>query len=104
MAWISTLREDELPIGSCREVVAGDDSVLLVRTGQGFFACAAYCPHKAMNLEAGEVEGVKLTCPLHAATFDLRTGTPEPETDWAGHLQVYPTKVEDGVVMVEVDG
>ncbi len=102
MVWLPAVADDDVAPGVCVEALVGDEPVLLIRTPRGLFACAAYCPHKAMHLEEAEVEGDKLTCPLHAATFDLATGTPEEETDWAGRLPVFATRVTDGTIEVDV--
>ena len=102
MAWHQTMADSDLLMGVCTEVMAGDEMVLLVRTGTGIRACASRCPHKFMNLDLGQVEGDRLTCPLHGATFDLISGQPDEETDWAGKLPIYPTKVVKGTICVKI--
>jgi nitrite reductase/ring-hydroxylating ferredoxin subunit len=58
------------------------------------------CPHSGGPLGHGALEGHTLTCPFHAWEFDCRTGL----SDTHGHvrLAVYPVKVEDGEILVDV--
>jgi len=52
----------------------GDDDVLLVRSGNRFFAVGAHCTHYRGPLADGIVGGGRIRCPLHHACFSLETG------------------------------
>ena len=52
----------------------GEDEVVLVRTGDRFFAVGAHCTHYKGALVDGLVVGTTIRCPLHHACFDLATG------------------------------
>jgi 3-phenylpropionate/trans-cinnamate dioxygenase ferredoxin subunit len=54
-----------------------------------------------VSLSEGEVEGCTVECWLHGSRFDLRSGKPldPPATQ---PVPVYPVRVEDGSVYVEV--
>lgn len=100
--WHPVIPLEDLPEGMTDVEVAGE-MVLLVREGDSVHACAGTCPHKFTLLSGGDVAGGRLTCPMHAATFDLSSGRPMPGMEWAGNLPVYPLRVnDDGVVEVQV--
>jgi len=60
--------------GSTLAGKAGDDEVVLVRTGGRFFAVGAHCTHYRGALADGLVVGETIRCPLHHACFSLETG------------------------------
>ncbi|HKY92277.1 MAG TPA: Rieske (2Fe-2S) protein [Nevskiaceae bacterium] len=62
--------------GSDRRLVRtiADREVLLVRLGNDVVAVLNRCTHLGHALERGRVMAGQITCPLHGACFDLRTG------------------------------
>ena len=52
----------------------GEDEVVLVRSGDRFFAVGAHCTHYRGALADGLVVDGTVRCPLHHACFDLSTG------------------------------
>ena len=66
------------------------------------FAADELCTHEQCSLaEEGTLDGTVVTCACHGAQFDLTTGRvlapPAVEP-----LKVYPLRVQDGDVVVEV--
>lgn len=93
---------DAIPQG-LTPVEVGGELVLITRSGDTLHACSATCPHKFTALSDGTLApGGQLTCPMHAATFDLSTGRPFPGSEFAGNLPIYPLRIRDGVVEVQV--
>jgi nitrite reductase/ring-hydroxylating ferredoxin subunit len=43
-----------------------------------------------------------LTCPFHAAHFDVRTGKVYQDTPWATDTESYPVEVSGEDVLVEI--
>src|SRR5262245_8011356 len=65
---------DRVPDGGMLQGKVGDEDVILVRRGGEFFAVGASCTHYGGPLAKGLLVGNELRCPLHHASFSLRTG------------------------------
>jgi NADPH-dependent 2,4-dienoyl-CoA reductase/sulfur reductase-like enzyme/nitrite reductase/ring-hydroxylating ferredoxin subunit len=64
----------DLQDGEMMAVLVGGKKVLLARVGGDFYATAARCPHWGGPLPDGTLHAPRLLCPLHKATFDVRSG------------------------------
>ncbi len=82
-------------------VVPGIEGVALHRAGDGhFYATSDSCTHEKWSLgEEGDIEGDEVTCTLHNARFDLRTGKALCFPAMIDLLS-YETKVEGDTVYV----
>src|SRR6266581_999573 len=65
---------DSLTNGGTVPGRVGDDEVVLVRSGDRFFAVGAHCTHYHGPLAEGLVVDETVRCPLHHACFSLETG------------------------------
>lgn len=94
-------QESELEEGGKKAKKFGDAMVLLVRTKGEIYAISNVCSHQEKFLHMGRVRGGKITCPLHGAQFDLKTGTATclPATK---PIPTYETRVVDGWIEVLV--
>jgi 3-phenylpropionate/trans-cinnamate dioxygenase ferredoxin component len=92
---------DDIPQGGVLAVELDGVEVALVRTDDEVFAIRDECSHASVALSEGDVEGCEIECWLHGSMFDLRTGKPTnlPATE---PVPIYPCKVDDGVVYVDV--
>jgi 3-phenylpropionate/trans-cinnamate dioxygenase ferredoxin subunit len=62
----------DLPPGGVKRI---DDPAIAVFNVEGtLFAISDICTHAEGLLSEGTIEGEIVECPLHGATFDLRTG------------------------------
>jgi nitrite reductase/ring-hydroxylating ferredoxin subunit len=110
MAWHSTgVALETLPAGSKQEVLIAGATVLLVRVGPSVFSVDGICTHEGGLLVDGTLEAERIICPLHGATFDTATGAVLADPDGvvppqgvASALQKYPTKVDGGIIWVEL--
>jgi nitrite reductase/ring-hydroxylating ferredoxin subunit/dissimilatory sulfite reductase (desulfoviridin) alpha/beta subunit len=97
--YVSVARADAIPPGSATAVAVDGRAVAVANTGGTFCAVADTCPHAGGSLGRGTVDGWSLTCPLHDATFDLRSGEALSGPADAP-VPVYPVRVENGDVQV----
>lgn len=99
--WHRVVELDKLDLDTPFPLRVGGEQVCVMRLEDGIFAINDVCTHEYALLSDGYYEDGKLECPLHQACFEIRTGKAlnEPAvTD----VQTYPTKVEAGVVYVQV--
>ena len=71
-----------------------------------FFAFQNLCPHQGTVLGGRSLEdGSLITCPQHASRYDVRSGVcirPASSDGFNQDLMVFPTRVQDDVVQVEI--
>ena len=65
---------DDIPDGRLLAGHVGEESVLLARSGDEFFAIGATCSHYSGPLAEGIMVEDTVRCPWHHACFSLRTG------------------------------
>ena len=76
-------------------------SVLVVDTGDELVAVQSLCPHEAIPLQLGVVEGRTLTCLEHMWQFDVRSGA--PLGDATDGLRTFTLRNLDGDLYVAVE-
>jgi metal-sulfur cluster biosynthetic enzyme/nitrite reductase/ring-hydroxylating ferredoxin subunit len=65
---------EDVPNEGRLAVVVDDIPVLLVRTGDQFYAIEDSCSHDGQPLSDGTIANGEITCTRHGARFDLSTG------------------------------
>jgi len=80
-----------------RKTVAG---AVVFYDGQEFTACENRCPHMGYPMNKGTVRDGVVTCAWHNWQFDMQSGGCYRGA--CDDLQVYPVKVENGKVFVEI--
>lgn len=96
----------DLPPGrmrSCR--VAGRDIVLCATREGGeyrVFALDNICTHALARMSEGRLKGVRVTCPMHGAAFDVRDGRvcAGPATQ---PLVTHRVRIVEGMIEVALD-
>ncbi|MCI3929274.1 bifunctional 3-phenylpropionate/cinnamic acid dioxygenase ferredoxin subunit [Streptomyces sp. AN091965] len=99
---IPVCRLDELPAG---ESVRLDTTppIAVFNADGALYAIDDTCSHQDASLAAGWLEGCLVECPLHAASFDLRTGQPTC-LPARRPVRTHRVSVVDGMVHVHVTG
>ena len=102
MAWTRACSVIELEDDKPFSAEVGDEIVALVQHEGQLFAIRDECSHGRVMLSLGEVDECTIECFAHGSRFDLRTGEALdlPATQ---PVPVYPVKVEDGNVLVDLD-
>jgi nitrite reductase (NADH) small subunit/3-phenylpropionate/trans-cinnamate dioxygenase ferredoxin subunit len=101
MAFVKVATVQEVPPGKSKQAKAGGKTLAIFNVNGTFFAIDDTCPHRGASLWEGEIEGPYVTCPWHAATFDVTTGahlSPPARSDVA----CYKVQVIGDEVQVDV--
>jgi nitrite reductase/ring-hydroxylating ferredoxin subunit len=96
-----------LPLNALKEgamsaCTVADREILVCRTREGLFAVDNICTHAEARMSEGRLKGVRVICPLHGASFDVRDGhvLAGPATQ---PLPTYETRVVDGTIEVATE-
>jgi nitrite reductase/ring-hydroxylating ferredoxin subunit len=77
--------------------------VLICQVEGQFYALHAQCSHARQSLLGARLRGHQVSCPLHGAKFDVRTGAclaaPAKEP-----ITTFPVVIEGGKVCVDIHG
>lgn len=94
---------EELHSGEIRQVTPpGREPVAVFRIDDEIYATDDTCTHGQALLSEGEVdEDFVVECPWHGGTFDIRTGE-ALSFPCVLPLKVYPVRVEDNKVFIDV--
>ena len=101
-AFIAVLPATDLPVGQMRCVDVAGVQVLLVHAKDGaIHAVNNICSHAYARLDEGRLRGHRLICPLHGASFDIRSGAVlgAPAT---APIASYPVRVAGDHIEVQV--
>ena len=109
--WIRITQTHNIPPREGRAVLVGDREIALFNLGPStalgasdqFLATDNQCPHQGGPLCDGIVTGTSVVCPLHAWKVNLASGQVERPPHGKDHcVTTYKTRVEDGVVSIEL--
>lgn len=80
----------------------GPHGLLVCRVGGELFALDDNCSHADTPLTEGRLRGYSVTCPLHGAAFDVRTGEHSGPPAFSG-VATHPVSVRtDGTAVVNL--
>jgi len=101
MAFVKVANAADIPVGHGALLEAVGLTVAVFNLGGGrFSATSSVCPHEDGPLAEGWIEGDALVCPWHGFDFDLATG--RCRVDEGLTISVYPVRVRDGAVEVDL--
>lgn len=101
MTWCKAIAVAQIQAGEVVASSCNGHDIAIYRTVEGYFATADLCTHAHARMSEGYLDDCFIECPLHGARFDVRNGAVAgpPATV---PLRTYPTKVDDGWVVVDV--
>ena len=101
--FMTVAKAGEIPEGGLKVVRVDDEPVVVFHVGGQYYALADRCSHARQPLHGGRLRGYEITCPLHGARFDIRTGQCLAAPASAP-VQTFPVSIESGKVSVSVAG
>jgi nitrite reductase/ring-hydroxylating ferredoxin subunit len=116
MVWTKALAVDALKTGTRQVVKLQERSLLLLNEAGSIYAVDSICPHMKLPFKKAKLtaDGA-IVCPWHRSEFDLATGNVKtwcPFPPVVGSvlgkisaektLGVFPTKVEDGQILIDL--
>jgi nitrite reductase (NADH) small subunit len=101
--WTAITKVENEPLREGRAVTVGDSEIAIFHLDGRYLTIENQCPHKGGPLCDGIVSGTTVVCPLHGQRFDLETGMPVLASQPAC-VATYPTRVEGGVIFVDLSG
>ena len=100
--WVKVTKVENVPLREGRSIQLGEHTLAIFNLGDRFLAVENSCPHRGGPLADGIVSAGMVVCPLHAWKIDLTTGSVINQTGHAACARTFRTRVQDGVVAVEI--
>lgn len=95
-------KTSDIPPGKARCFQVQGRPIAVYNLAGEFFATDDTCTHAHAPLSEGEISGDEIVCPLHFATFDIRTGrcTGGPAFE---DVRSYPVRVVGDEVQIQIN-
>jgi len=101
MPFVKLATQSDLPAANqVKEFTCGNKMICIANVDGAISALDNVCLHLGGPLGEGVIEGGKVICPWHGWQYDPKTGQVGSNPNLK--LAVYPIKVENGDVMVEI--
>jgi|ERR1041385_1832258 nitrite reductase (NADH) small subunit len=101
MPFVKLATQSELPApGEAKEFELAGKTICVANVNGTISAMDNVCLHMGGPLGQGVIEGNKLVCPWHGWEYDPATG--QLSGDPGSRLAVYPVKIENGDVLIEI--
>jgi nitrite reductase (NADH) small subunit len=102
-AWVKAAYISDIPLREGRAVQVASREIAIFNLGDRFLAIENRCPHRGGPLADGIGSGSAVVCPLHAWKFNLDSGKGVSAASQLSCVRTFPTRVERGVVLVEMN-
>jgi nitrite reductase/ring-hydroxylating ferredoxin subunit len=102
LLFVPLLQLRDLPEGVLRDCKHKERELLVCRIKDQVFCVDNICTHALGRLSEGRLRGIRLICPLHGASFDIRDGAVLGPPA-CGPIRAYATRVSGGVVEAAID-
>jgi nitrite reductase (NADH) small subunit len=93
-------QSDLPPANEAKEFPCGDKVICVANVNGTITAMDNVCLHRGGPLGQGVIEKGKVVCPWHGWAWDPRTGQAGDNPNVK--LAVYPLKIENGEVLIEI--
>jgi len=101
MPFVRIAAQSDLPtLNSAKELPCGNKTICVANVNGEIHAMENTCLHMGGPLGEGVVEDGKVICPWHGWAWNPRTGQAGPPD---AKIQVYPVKIENGDVLIEIE-
>ena len=98
---IKLTTESSLPrLNEAKEFPCGGKEICVANVNGTYSAMDNICLHRGGPLGQGTVENGKMVCPWHGWVWDTKTG--EAAHNASAKLSVYPLKIENGDMLIEI--
>jgi 3-phenylpropionate/trans-cinnamate dioxygenase ferredoxin subunit len=101
MALVEICKVGEIPDGKAKRIIVKRNPIAVFFTEGRYFAIDDTCTHAEVSLAGGHVEECQVSCPLHGARFDLKTGEALCLPAVTA-VETYPVKIDGDTIYVEV--
>jgi nitrite reductase (NADH) small subunit len=99
--FVKLTEQRDLPAANeAKEFRCGDKEICVANVNGEYSAMDNVCLHRGGPLGEGMIENGKLICPWHAWAWDPKTGASAHDPNVK--VAVYPIKIENGDVLVEI--
>ena len=98
---VKVASRSDIDEGQLMAVEANGAEIVLACVGGEVFALDALCSHAHGYLDQGWLEGCTVVCPLHAGSFDLRSGAPVA-APCDTPVRAYRVKIEGDDILIDI--
>jgi len=91
---------ESFPANRGVRIEVGDKTIAVFNVVGQYYAIDDVCPHAGGSLSDGSVAGTTVTCPLHQAEIDCRTGQAGPPC--ASDVETYDVSCDSKSLFIDL--